>query len=314
MIDIKKIFFAILFSLLFLTKGNAVIKDSLFATVDDKAITQSDIVNEIKTILILNAQTSYEDNEAQLRNAAVQSIVKRYVKKIEIEKYDYLEFNPADFDTELKQLASNINMDLNDFKKTFVTNGVDFSTVTDILQTELLWNSMIFYLYKDKVSVNPEEIDEQLKLIGNNDEIKEYLVSEIIIKPVPRDQLKSKIKELKERIKVEGFEKVAMDISISETAIKGGNLGWVNENIISEQFKSKIINTPVGSVSDPILLSEGILLFKVNNKRESKKFKNLEDAKQQLIEAEKTKILKMHSLSHFDNLRRSVTINYYQND
>ena len=51
-INIKKIIFVILITLFCLTNGNAVIKDSLFATVGNKAITHSDIVNEIKTILI----------------------------------------------------------------------------------------------------------------------------------------------------------------------------------------------------------------------------------------------------------------------
>ena len=35
-------------------KGNAEISDSLFMTIGNKPITKSDIVNEIKTILILN--------------------------------------------------------------------------------------------------------------------------------------------------------------------------------------------------------------------------------------------------------------------
>ena len=33
-----------------------------------------------------------------------------------------------------------------------------------------------------------------------------------------------------------------MNLSISETALKGGDLGWINENEISKKFKSKIIN------------------------------------------------------------------------
>ena len=56
---------------------------------------------------------------------------------------------------------------------------------------------------------------------------------------------------------------------------------------------------------------EGILIFKVRDKRKIKKIINLEDAKNQLVNAEKTKILNMHSLSHYENLKRSIAINYY---
>jgi len=310
-INIKKIFFAIIISLLFLTKGNTAIKDSLFASVGDKAITYSDIVSEIKIILILNAQTFFEDKKDQLQSAAIQSIVKRNIKKIEIEKHDSLEFNQDDLDYELNRLANNVNMDLDMFENTFIANEIDFSTVVDQMQTELLWNSLIYKLYQDRISINLDEIEEQLKLIQNKKEIDEYLISEIIIRPVPKDKLESEIIELKNKIKIEGFEKVALDLSISETSIKGGNLGWVSENIISEQFVSKIINTPVGSISEPIFLPEGILIFKVRDKRKIKKFRDLNEAKQQLISAEKTKILKMYSLSHYDNVKRYISINYY---
>ena len=288
-----------------------VIKDSLFATVGNKAITQSDIINEIKIILILTGQSFTEDIKEQLQSGAIQSIIKRNIKKIEIEKYNSLTFNQPDVDKELKKLAGNLYMDLDTFENTFIANGIPFSNVIDQIQIELLWNSLIFELYKDRLVISLDEISEQLKSIQNKKEIEEYLISEIIIKPVPKDKLESTIKEIKNKIKIEGFEKVAMNLSISETALQGGDLDWVSENAISEKFKSKIINTPVGNISEPILLPEGILFFKVRDKRKLKKFVNLEDAKNQLVNAEKTKILRMHSLSHYENLRKSITINYY---
>ena len=51
---IIKIIFAILISLIFIQKANTEISDSLFMTIGDKAVAQSDIVNEIKKILIRN--------------------------------------------------------------------------------------------------------------------------------------------------------------------------------------------------------------------------------------------------------------------
>lgn len=288
-----------------------VIKDSLFATVGNKAITQSDIINEIKIILILTGQSFTEDIKEQLQSGAIQSIIRRNIKKIEIEKYNSLTFNRPDVDKELKKLADNLNMDLDTLEHTFIANGIPFSHAADQIQIELLWNSLIFELYKDRLVISLDEIDEQLKSIQNKKEIEEYLISEIIIKPVPKDKLESTIKEIKNKIKIEGFEKVAMNLSISETALQGGDLDWVSENAISEKFKSKIINTPVGNISEPILLPEGILFFKVRDKRKLKKIVNLEDAKNQLVKVEKTKILRMHSLSHYKNLRKSITINYY---
>ena len=310
MIYFKKIIFITSIVFFWINAANAEIKDRLFATVGTKAITQSDIINEIKTILILSGQSFSEDKKDQLQTAAIQSTIKRNIKKIEIEKHKNLQFNPADINLELQKLASNVDMDLDSLENTFVTNGIDFSNIIEQIQIELMWNSLIFKIYKDSLFVNQEEIEEQMRLLEGKKEIEEYLISEIIIKPVPEDKLQDEIKKISEKIENEGFEKVAINLSISESALKGGNLGWISENVISDQFKNKIIKTPIGGISEPIVLPDGILLFKVRDKRKLKKKINLDEIKNQLVRAEKNKILSMHSLSHYDKLRRSITINY----
>ena len=175
------------------------IKDSLFATVGNKAITQSDILNEIKIILILTSQSFSEDIREQLQAGAIQSTIKRNIKKIEIDKHKSLTFNQADVNKELTKLAGNILMDLDTFENTFIANGINYSQIVDQLKTELMWNSLIFEIYKDKLKISLDEIDEQLKLFQNRKEIQEYLISEIIIGPVPKNKLKSTIKEIKNR-------------------------------------------------------------------------------------------------------------------
>ena len=308
MIKAKKIFFLILISLICIVKVNAKIEDALFITVGDKAITKSDIVDEIKIILILNNESYSDDKKEILHKQAISSTIKRNIKQIEIDRIGFLEFNQQDLINELTILANRLNFDLDTLKNICASNELDFALVENQVKTELLWNSLIFQLYKDRLSINVDEIEEQLKLIQNKKELNEYLISEIVIKPVEKNNSESEIKELMNKIKIEGFENVAKNLSISETATKGGDLGWLNENIISKNYKSKIAETPVGSVSGPIFLQENILIFKVRDKRKIKR--NIEEEKNQLVNFEKTKILRMHSSSHYDKLKRSISIKF----
>ena len=73
MIKIKKIIFLVLITLICIGKGNAKISDSLFMTVGNKPITHSDIVNEIKIILILNNESYSKEKRAQLQEIAIKS-------------------------------------------------------------------------------------------------------------------------------------------------------------------------------------------------------------------------------------------------
>ena len=89
MIKIKKIFFLVLFLLINIEKVNAEIKDALFMTIGNKPITQSDIVDEIKIILILNNESYSDEKRDQLHELAVRATVKRTIKNIELERYNF---------------------------------------------------------------------------------------------------------------------------------------------------------------------------------------------------------------------------------
>ncbi len=308
---IKTILYFALIQFICLANLNAEIKDSLFISVGNKAITKSDIVHEIKMILILNNQTYSEDKRDELQSAAVQSAIKRNLKKFETEKYDSLEYNVSDLENELKKIANNMDMDLDTLEGIFLSQGLDFEVLVDSIKTDLLWNTLIFKLYNERISINLEEIEDQLANFETSTESTEYLLSELVLEPVQTGQLDETISKINEKIKSEGFEKTAMDISIADTGFKGGDIGWVDENIIIKKIKTVIEETPVGSVTKPIFLEDGIVFFNVRDKKKTEKKISLDDAKNQLINAEKTKILSMHSLSHYNALRRSISIKYY---
>lgn len=312
MIIIKKIFFLILFLLINIEKANTEITDSVFMTIGDKVITKSDIVDEIKIILILNNQSYSDDKRDLLHQLAVKSTVKRTVKEIEIERNNYFKFNKGDLEKELTRLASNIFVDVDTLKNICDSNELDFTKIEDQIKIDLYWNSLIFEMYKQNLSINQTEIEDRLKSAQNEKKINEYLISEIIVKKIESTELSTQINELKNKIETEGFENAARELSISESALKGGDLGWINENIISEKIKAELINTPVGSLSLPITLDEGILIFKVRDKRKINRNVSLEEIKNELINSEKIKILNMHSMSHYDKVRRSILIKFFQ--
>ena len=307
----KKIFLIILLSFFLIEKANSGISDSLFMTVGNKAITKSDVVNEIKILLILNNESYSDEKREQLQDMAIKSIIKRSIKKSEVERVNFLKFNQDDLNTELKKLANKINLDLDTLKNICASNELDFLLVEDQIKIELMWNSLIFEIYKNRLSINQEEIEEQIKLFQNKKNIEEYLISEILLPPIEKGKIKNEIQNLKKEIAEKGFENVAKDLSISESSVRGGDLGWINENIISKKIKSSIINTTIGEISEPIILQEGILLFQVRSKRNIENELTLEQTKNQLVQAEKIKILNMYSLTHYDKLRRSVTVKFF---
>jgi hypothetical protein len=213
-IIIKKPFFLVLFLLISIEKVNAEISDGLFMTVGNKPITKSDLVNEIKIILILNNESYSEEKRDRLHKIAVKSIIKRTIKTIELERNNFFRLNDKDLERELTKLASNIYLDLDTLKNICQSNELDFSKIEEQVKTELYWNGLIFEMYKHNLKINQAEIEDQLKTIQNKKELDEYLISEIVIKNVVSDELDSEVEKLKNKIKNEGFENVAREICV----------------------------------------------------------------------------------------------------
>ena len=287
------------------------LRDGMFATVGSKAITRSDIINEIKIILITNNMSYSDDKKESLQQMAATALIKRSIKEIELEKNENIKSNDDALNNELNRIAAQINTNVSGLEIILKNNGLDISLIEDQIKTELKWNSLIYYFYSNRVSVNQEEIDEQLDSIGNKKEYTEYLISEIVVKKVEDSLVNSEINRILKKIETDGFEAVAMSNSIAPTSIKGGDLGWLGENNLATQFKSIILDTPVGSISKAIILKDGILFFKVRNKRIKSEEINKEELKKKLLNVERTKILNMYSRSHYENIRRSITIKLF---
>ena len=69
------------------------IRDGIFVVVGNQAITKSDIVNEIKVILILNNISYSDDRRQELQEMAIKASVKRAIKEAELRKYNFLEYS-----------------------------------------------------------------------------------------------------------------------------------------------------------------------------------------------------------------------------
>ncbi len=95
---------------------------------------------------------------------AIKSTIKRTIKEIEINKYQALEYSKAELNNELTKLSNNIEMDVETLRNVCISNGLDFQNIVNQIKTELQWNSFIFSMYKNRISVNLAEIDEQLKV------------------------------------------------------------------------------------------------------------------------------------------------------
>ena len=112
-------------------------------------------------------------------------------------------------------------------------------------------------------------------------------------------------------IKENGFEATAKKLSVSNSSINGGLLGWINEKTLSDLYKNEISIIKKNQVTRPIKNNESVVILKLN---EIKKIKNnevdLEKIKKNIMDRKKEEKLNLFSRSHYSKIEKSTMVTY----
>ena len=302
----KKIFINIL--LLFLFYSLAISQEIIIVSkVNDEIITNIDIENEKKYLLLLNNKLE-KLSEDEILNLAKNSLIREKVKKKEIDRL-FVKQNEKVENKIIKNFYVKLGFDK---EKNFIDflneKKINFENLKDKIVNEALWNQIIFNKFNKRVKI--DEILLKKKIINyynSKDKKFEYQLSEIVIDNEKDIDLKKK--EIYKYIKQFGFKIAANKYSSSDTSKYGGDIGWIKGTRLSNNIKNKISKIKVGDVSEPIQVSNGYLFLQVNNKKEIKEDFDLEKELKQQINFEKNRQLNQFSLNYYKKLKKNVIIN-----
>ncbi|MDC6482003.1 hypothetical protein PQY72_00785 [Pelagibacteraceae bacterium] len=152
------------------------INNQIIVKVGDEIITSVDIKNEIMTNLLINNQEISQNIIDQSKNFAIKKLINKSIKKSEIEKYEIKDYNQIDLQNYIKSVAKNLNTNTNDLKEIFSQSNISYQTFVDSRKIELLWNTLIFQIYRNQTNINTVEVEnefEQVKKNENEEELKE---------------------------------------------------------------------------------------------------------------------------------------------
>ena len=303
----KKLIFILFFFLgfenSFCENNNAII-----ITVGNQPITRMDLIKEIKFVSILSKTEINTSNREEIKNIAIRTLVKRTIKKNEIDRLKVTSYNKKDLELQISKVANNLDLDKNGLKLLLYQHSLDYENLVENFEVDLKWNTAIFKLYKNKIALNTIEIenkiDEERKKIRSN---KLLLLSEIQVN-YSTDNLRSMSEKVLKDINEIGFTNTAKKLSISNSAEKGGELGWIAEDKLSKVIIENIKNLQNGQISQPIALN-GTLIF-VKKIDEKDVTPDLTQIKKSVVNQEKMKKLDMFSNSHYSDLEARIKVKF----
>ena len=306
---LKNIFLLVLLSIF--TFFNTITKSevSIVVSIDQKIITNYDIQNEANYLQILNPDLKQLDKENILK-LSKESLIREIIKKNEVEKvFDFSLENPF-VDEYLKNLYNKLNFTNENEFNDYIVNFSDYS-LNDIkqkLKIEIAWNELIYLKYKNQINIDKEKLKIKINQLSDKT-IKEYKLSEIVFMKRKNENLQDLISLIKSNIKEIGFNNTANIYSISESAKFGGNIGWIDENNLTDKLVGSLEKISIGQHTDVIQLGNNFIIIKIDEIKETNSPIDKNKELEKMIKFETNKQLNQFSRIFFDKSKINYNIN-----
>ena len=304
--NFKKIILIFFYSLIFFSNATAIENKILFK-VNNEIITSIDILTELKYLGTINNDLNKMPKN-QAFEIAKKSLIREKIKEIELKKIFKEIIVEDEFINNLlvNHFESAEIKSIYDFEKYFLLLDINPNLIKKKISIEVMWNQLIFKKFNQSVKINKEIIKNELL---TKDKQNEYLLSEIFFTINENEKLDKKTNLLEKEINDKGFSQTALIYSVSNTANKGGKLGWVKETIMSPKIKKIIKQIKINNYTKPIVLPGGFLILKIEDIRETDNDFDLNSEIDKIVRKKTNEQLNQFSNIYFNKIKKNIIIN-----
>jgi peptidyl-prolyl cis-trans isomerase SurA len=151
-------------------------------------------------------------------------------------------------------------------------DNVEFRTLVDQMRVQIGWTRVLREVMGAQAQVTPADIAEQERLLKQQVGQTEFRVGEIFIPaetPAALTEAQGFADTVIQQLRAGApFPVVAAQFSQSQTALQGGDLGWVQPNQLDPSELRVLNEMPVGAVSNPLRVPGGFAIVSLHGKRE----------------------------------------------
>jgi len=285
------------------------VESKIIHSIGNEIITNIDIKKEFKYLIALNNSLKELDKE-KILNISSESIIREKIKKIEILKnFEEIKLSEEYYEILLKNIYSRLNMkSIYEFEIYLKNYDLKIDDIKKKITIDALWNELVIQKYKAQISINEAEIKKEI-LKNSKIQSKEYRLSEIIFEVTNKEEIQRKYNAVVKSINEIGFENSAATYSFSESAKIGGDIGWINENSLNDNIKGNINSLQIGNITKPIIVSNGILVLKLINIKNTETTIDIENELKKAINYERNRQLNQYSKIYYNKIKKNLDFN-----
>ena len=235
---------------------------SIETRVNDEAITNFDFEQRklLLNLLDVNLKKSKSDVIKELIDEQLQ---------IQFAKNRRITFSEEEIENQIVEFLTNRSLTKKILFKLLKKNGLEWESFKSYLVNKAHWKKTLLQLYANKAKISEYELNSPQPTITFS-QTRMINLSEIVIPFSERGKDKATL--LAKRLQIElnagsDFTNSARRFSRSQTATSGGSLGFIDERLLPEKIKNILLKLEINEITDPIILENRVVIFKLNKKK-----------------------------------------------
>jgi peptidyl-prolyl cis-trans isomerase SurA len=243
----------------------------IIAVVNGDVISNTDVDNRARLFALSTGLPVTQDVLGRLRQQITRQLVDERLRMQEVQRRHIVIADKAIADA-IHDIEARNGLAQGGLRQKLAADGVGQRTLVDQIRTQLGWAQVLREQLGDKVNITDAEIAEQQRLLEQQVGKPEYRVGEIFI-PVDDPANTADAQRFAETVITElragaPFPVVAAQFSQNQTALQGGELGWVQPNQLDPEVTRLVSQMPVGAISNPVKVPGGFSIVTLQGKRE----------------------------------------------
>ena len=243
----------------------------IVAVVNGDVISNSDVDNRTRLFALSTGLPVTQEMLDRLKQQITRQLIDEKLRMQEVQRRHIVIPDKA-IAAAIHDIEARNGLPAGALRQKLSAGGAGYRTLIDQIRTQLGWTQVLREQLGDQIKVTDAEVAEQQRLHGAMVGKPEYRVGEIFI-PVDDPAVAADAQRFAETVISElragaPFPVVAAQFSQNQTALAGGELGWVQPNQLDPEVARLITEMPLGAISNPVKVPGGISIVTLQGKRE----------------------------------------------
>ncbi|MGI3778364.1 MAG: peptidylprolyl isomerase [Janthinobacterium lividum] len=246
-------------------------QDAIVAVVNGEPVTRSDVTARARLFALSTGLPISPELLERLRPQITRQLIDERLRAQEIQRRKIV-VSDADVAEAIGEIEKRNNLPPGQLRDKLEGEGVAARTLFDQIRTQIGWTRVLREMVGEKIRPSEADIAEKQRAYTADTGKPEYHVGEIFVTADDpahqQDALKFADTVIQQLRAGAPFAVVAAQFSQNQTALEGGDLGWVRLDQLDPPVAEVVKAMPDGAISNPIAVPGGVAIVTQHGKRE----------------------------------------------